>query len=1190
MECRSCGRTLDDDARFCPGCGIAVVRACTACGEALEPDARFCKHCGQSAAGPAAESIGGPPTSASPSTRERKIATLLFADVVGFTELSERLDAEVVSRLISEAFERLAAEVERYGGMVEKYAGDAMLAVFGVPVTHEDDPERAVRAALEMGAAMAALPGIAGDRRIQLRIGIESGEVLADLARSTEERDLFVTGDAVNTAARLQASAEAGTVVVGPTTYASTRGLIEYEERPTQSLKGKQLPIASWRAVRVRARRGGIRAPLGIEAPLIGRDEELALLKETIRRTVAAGRPHMVTVAGEAGVGKTRLIWELEKYLDGLPDTFYWRKGRCYSYASVSYSPLVEAVKADASISEDDSPGVMAQKLDARLDDLVDATTAHAWRPALQALLGLPGARSLAQEELFETWRLYLAALTARYPLVLVVEDIHWADDVTLDFLEFVARWGDAPITLLCIARPELLERRSTWGGGIRNAALVELAPLEAEESVALIDELLGGALPDDVRERVVAMAHGNPLFTEELVRMFVDQGVLREHEGAWQFVGPVTELSVPSSVQAVLSARLDELASEEKRVAQEAAVVGRIFWDVIVAHLRSRPADEVAQALRGLRVKELVAPRVPSTMAGASEWSFHHVLVRDVAYDSLPKTDRSSLHLQVARWAELALSDRLDEYAELVASHTAAALRYEEELATGDDGPSLSALREQTLVAAQRAARRAGAVQDRQAARRWQLLAIEQAKRLGRPAMERAELAQTFFDLTGHELDSAERVTLFSEAASSLEPIDHADVAARELWGRLSAYLGQAVHEDGRPAEAETLLSAAAEKLAPFAPSAARAKVLQTLSWSRWHAFEFDAAEVAAAAAMEEARASSADDVYRWALHEAGVIAGFRGDVAASLDRLRESHDLAEAAEDNALLYRCYTNISSVSLNSGYPLHRPRELLARATTLARRSASYGTLAFVLDNFAGLSWLQARFEDAVEQADEALDACDRAGYGHMKGTVYRVRSESLSALGRHHEATADLAIAVERAEDDPQHRDWLKVAVARADLLVDPARAVAGLRGPHPEFEGYPNAEMTVALWLARLAFRVGDREALAESLETQARHPQLASPGYELERRWARALADDDIDALAEASAGFDDTGYTLYMAETLIDAALIEARRGAENVMAEQARAAVERLDYHPILGALPETRWISGVVGRSEGAGTT
>ena len=393
MRCRTCDRTLDDDARFCPGCGTAVTATCGVCDAVLDPDARFCKRCGAATTDDAITGDGPPAPGRSDRARERKVATMLFADIVGFTRLGERLDAEVVNRLVSETFARLSAEAERYGGTIEKYAGDAMLVVFGVPAAHEDDAERAVRAALEMQAAMSSGSGAAGPDALRLRIGIESGEVLADLARSTDERDLFVTGDPVNTAARLQGVAEPGSVVVGPTTYASTRGLVEYDELPPQVLKGKGLPVSSWRAVRVKARRGGVRAPLGLEAPLIGRDEELALLKETLRKTVAGGRPHLVTLLGEAGVGKSRLVWELEKYIDGLPETFHWRKGRCYSYAQLSYSPLVEVVKADAGIADDDDPEVARGKLASRLDDLSIAGNGEV-ASALQVLLGLPGIRS----------------------------------------------------------------------------------------------------------------------------------------------------------------------------------------------------------------------------------------------------------------------------------------------------------------------------------------------------------------------------------------------------------------------------------------------------------------------------------------------------------------------------------------------------------------------------------------------------------------------------------------------------------------------------------------------------------------------------------------------------------------------------------------------------------------------------
>jgi len=314
---------------------------------------------------------GAPASSRAASTpahsgAERKVATILFADIVGYTSLNEGTDPEIVGAVVGRAFDRLSVEVERYEGLIEKFAGDAMLAVFGVPAVHEDDPERAVRAALEMQAVMHELDGdlASGSPELRIRIGIETGEVLVDLGRAGSERDRVVTGDAVNVAARLQQAAAAGQVVVGAATYAATRGVVEFEELPPIALKGKSLPAAAWRAVAVKARRGGQRAPTGLESPLVGRDEEIGLLKETVRRTVAEGRPHLVTVMGAAGVGKSRLTWELEKYLDGLPDTFHWRKGRCLAYAQASFSALADVVKVDARIQDDHAPSTALQALD----------------------------------------------------------------------------------------------------------------------------------------------------------------------------------------------------------------------------------------------------------------------------------------------------------------------------------------------------------------------------------------------------------------------------------------------------------------------------------------------------------------------------------------------------------------------------------------------------------------------------------------------------------------------------------------------------------------------------------------------------------------------------------------------------------------------------------------------------------
>ncbi len=371
-------------------------------------------------AAPAAKGgLGGAASVPAPeSGRERKVATMVFADLVGFTSLNESADPELVQALVTRAFDRLSTEVVRYEGMVEKFAGDAMLAVFGVPAIHEDDAERAVRAALEMQAAMVELAAELrreGHPELSLRIGIETGEVLVDLGRASGERDRIVTGDAVNTAARLQQVAPPGAIVVGPFTYAATRDVVEYEELPAAVLKGKALPVAAWRAVAVKARRGGVRPSLGIEAPLIGRDEEIALVKETVRRTVSERRPHLVTIIGSAGVGKSRLTWELEKYLDGLPDVFYWRKGRCLAYAQASYSALADAVKADAKILDDDAPATAQAKLGARVAELGcadDPSIAN----ALAALLALGSNEGIGRDALYDAWRRYLEALAGRQP------------------------------------------------------------------------------------------------------------------------------------------------------------------------------------------------------------------------------------------------------------------------------------------------------------------------------------------------------------------------------------------------------------------------------------------------------------------------------------------------------------------------------------------------------------------------------------------------------------------------------------------------------------------------------------------------------------------------------------------------------------------------------------------------------
>ena len=491
MTCKACGGTLEFGTRFCPACGSPVATPCTSCGAELPMDARFCPSCGATVKG----GDSGAPT-AEPA-RERKTVTMLFADLVGFTAMSERHDPEIVSALVGRIFERVAEEVRRYEGTVEKFAGDAMLAVFGVPAIHEDDPERAVRAALEMQAAVGRVADDMGpgELRPRLRIGINTGEVLVDLDRASGARDLFVTGDAVNTAARLQAAAEPGSVVVGAATYAATLDVVEYEELPPTALKGKADLVAAWRAVTVKARRGGLRSPLGIEAPLVGRVDELAILKgdrppRGRDRTSAPGdrgrRRRRRQVAPDLGAGEVprRAARDVLLAQGPLPGV---RAGELLRPGGRHQGRHPGSRRRHLG-------GGRREARDARLAELAAEGSPES-RSALLATLGLEG-ETLARDTLVDGWTRYLGLVAAVAPLVLVFEDIHWADEGLLDFIEYLARWGEGPIAILCLARHELFDRRPTWGGGIANAATIVLEPLSAGQTDQLIDGLLAGGLP----------------------------------------------------------------------------------------------------------------------------------------------------------------------------------------------------------------------------------------------------------------------------------------------------------------------------------------------------------------------------------------------------------------------------------------------------------------------------------------------------------------------------------------------------------------------------------------------------------------------------------------------------------------------------------------------------------------------
>ena len=615
MICSSCGRENPDDARFCAACGAQL-------GPAAAPG------------------------------EERKVVSVLFVDLVGFTAASEAADPEDVRARLRDYHARVKQEVERFGGTVEKFVGDAVMAVFGAPVAHEDDAERAVRAALNALDAVVEL-GLQG------RAAVNTGEALVTLGARPGEGEAMVAGDVVNTASRLQGAAPVGAVVVGELTFRATGQAIDYEELEPVALKGKGEPVRIWHATGARSR-FGIDLEPARGHPFLGRDHELAVLKDTFLRAERENAVQLVTVTGEPGVGKSRLVGEFRAWLDDRTELVRWRQGRCLPYGEgITFWALGEIVKAQAGILESDPSARAVEKLREALPDARD----REWLVTrLSPLVGAESAQA-PRAESFTAWRRFLEEVAAERPLIVVVEDLHWADPELIEFLEHVVDWGsDVPLLVLCSARPELYERYAGWGGGKRNSATIALSPLSNDDTTRLVSSLLDQAvLPAETQAALLERGGGNPLFTVEFVRMLVDRGILDSRAR----IG-TESIAVPDSVQALIAARLDTLAAERKALLHDAAVLGKVFWAGAVAAMGDRVPDDVDAGLRELVRKELIRPARLSSVEGDTEFSFWHASVRDVAYGQLPRDARARKHAAAARWIESIAPDNVG----LIAHH----------------------------------------------------------------------------------------------------------------------------------------------------------------------------------------------------------------------------------------------------------------------------------------------------------------------------------------------------------------------------------------------------------------------------------------------------------------------------------------------------------------------------------------
>jgi class 3 adenylate cyclase/tetratricopeptide (TPR) repeat protein len=1040
---------------------------------------------------------------------ERKVVTVVFADLVGFTARAEKLDPEDVQAMLAPYHRRVRSELERFGGTVEKFIGDAVMALFGAPVTHEDDPERAVRAAL------AIRDWIAEEDNLQLRIAVNTGEALINLDARPESGEGMAAGDVVNTAARLQSAAPTNGILVGETTYRSTAHVIDYGEPFAVDAKGKEELIPVWPALQAHSRFGVDLAAQG-RAPLVGRDRELETLKGALTRARQQRSLELVTLVGVPGIGKSRLVAELFASIEhGEQDSqlIFWRQGRSLPYGEgVSYWALAEMVKAQAGILETDDATEAEAKLKRAVEDLVeeDADWVHA---QLRPLIGQAGELGGSREEAFGAWRRFFESLAERRPLVLVFEDIQWADDGLLDFIEHLVDWvRDVPVLLLCTARLELLERRPSWGGGKLNAATVALAPLSDDETAELISRLGERPLMEaELHSQLLERAGGNPLYAEQYVRM------LKERETAEE---------VPESVQGIIAARLDSLPAEEKALLQNAAVIGKVFW------LGALGATE--QQLHSLQQKEFVQRARRSSVAGETEYNFRHLLVRDVAYGQIPRADRAEKHGRAAEWIESL--GRPEDHAEMVAHHYANALDL-----LRAAGQATDDIAGKAIVAFREAGDRARS-----------LNALGQAETYYGQA-----LACMSSDDPGYFELLLRHATVLAvstgKGADELLAARDGLLAAGNRGAAAEAELTLAdlAWHEGHGAEASQHSEAARNLVAGSPASRVHATVLSEIARYHMLADRNRAAIEVGSEALRMAEQLGLDDIRSHALNNLGVARIVRGDVDGLAD-LEESIEIAERLHLPADLSRGYNNLATMEVLLG----RLDESEAHVAESVRIAKHFGLQGFAQFGSGGPTiaahYGTGRWDEAVAAADAYLADAGEDSYQASGAHIFR----ALVRVGRDDDsgavADANAAIASARRIGDPQvlipvfgDAAVIYLEIGDRDTAASLLNETLGELRNLPDL-GFPVVELPSVAWVA-LAFGRG-----AEVLEI--------ADGEVLKSPWllaGQSIAAGDLRAAAdvfnEIGARVDEALYRLRAAQQLAS----EGRRAEADAQLQPALA---------------------------------
>jgi class 3 adenylate cyclase/tetratricopeptide (TPR) repeat protein len=1151
VTCPTCGAAVRAGRPFCGKCGTRLEAACPSCGAAPEAGDRFCGECGVPLGGeePVEEAAGTP--SSSPETEVRLIS-VLFVDLVGFTTLTESRDPEIVRELLDRYFSRARRVVERYGGIVEKFIGDAVMAVWGTPVARGDDAERAVRAALDLVDDVASLGQEEGVGDLHARAGVTTGRAAVTIGAAHQG---MVVGDRVNTAARIQSVAPVGTVLVDEATRRATATAISYQDADELELKGKDEIVRVWRASRVVARRGGTFRAQGVEPPFVGRAREFRLVKDAFEGATEHGTAAMVAVVGQAGIGKSRLAWEFEKHVDGLIERVYWHRGRCLAYGDgVAYNALAEMVRGRADIVEDEDPTTARRKLANVVERYVEDEEERALiLPRLGQLVGLEERNAPDQADLFPAWRLFIERIADQGTATLVFEDLQWADRGLLDFIDHLLDWSrDRSILVLTLARPEVVERVE-WGPSLRNLTTIHLDPLPDEAMAELIAGLVPG-LPEGVRARIADQAEGVPLYAVETVRMLLDQGQIVSGEVGYELAGADVELEMPESLQALVAARLDGLPAAERDLIQHAAVLGQSFTREGLRSLSSLGLSVLDEQLRMLRMKDLIGVDAASRGSDAGRYTFLQAMVRTVAYDMLSRHERKRRHLAAAE--HLRGLPTADELAEVIATHLLDAYRADPHADDVED------IRREAREMLEKAADRAEALAALEEAQRC----CDRAAELTDDPMDRARLVLRAGELASRAGDTDEAGKRLQAAAQAFSDLDHirGEALAQAALARLD-------HDEGRLEEASERLAGAVAAMDPEAYPEEHARLAAELAR---HLFFLDQPEDMRphlATALALAERDGLVEIIADGLITKSLLAEQEGRPEEAYALLRHAHDLAREHHLDHVLERAANNLS-ILLASRARWDDVREVLEQMVRRARRRGDRHTekhaLAFLAHTEMDTGdWeraadllaeaaavpLSTRWSQSIyllaqlridvetgrfEEAEELLHVLEREGISDTQGTANLEISRVglLNASGHHTEAVA----AAEALLAGPSAH-FLFIAPDRLAPAVDSALRVGDVTAARTLRDRIAEAASSsdvlsaaqVQLFDARLAAADGD-PAAAELIRAAARrYDDLGVPVVAADARFALAewlveqeLAEDAVEPLEEAIGTFERLG----------------------------------------------------------------